>query len=96
MREGFRMGLGARKWVLGSWKESRRDSSEIPRTGHRRRSDISAQDILFLRYLHWDCLLFPCSCKMNYIHYSKANFVLAVICNRGSEVSTGDLAYYKE
>jgi hypothetical protein len=51
---------------------------------------------LFLRYLHWDCLLFPCSCKMNYIHYSKANFVLAVICNRGSEVSTGDLAYYKE
>lgn len=33
---------------------------------------------------------------MNYIHYSKANFVLAVICNRGSKISTVNLAYYDE
>jgi hypothetical protein len=89
MREGFSIGLGAQEWVLGQWKES----SEIPRTDQRRSGNV-AQDILFLRYLHCDCLPFPCSCKMNYIHYSKANFVLAVIYNRRSEVPTGDFAYY--
>jgi hypothetical protein len=46
-REVFRMGLGARKCVLRSWKESWRDRSEIPRMGHRRRSDIVAQVFFF-------------------------------------------------
>lgn len=88
----FRVGLGARKCVLRSWKERQVGNPTYgPPQKIRHRSTS-----LFWRYLHWSCLLFPCSCKMNYIHYSKANFVLAVICNRGSKISTVNLAYYEE
>jgi hypothetical protein len=79
------MGLGTRKWVFELWKDGWRDRPGIPCMGHRKRSDIVHKIIFSSRFALRMCA-FVCSCKMNYMHYSKANFVLSVICSMGVEL----------
>ena len=80
--------------MLGSWKDGWRDRTGIPCTGHRKRSEIVHKIIFSSRFALRLCA-FVSSCKMNYIHYSKANFVLAVICTMANGDSTEDRAYYR-